>query len=122
MSSELIPRIFDVDQALKSLYLATAEFVDFVDKFTLSDKGFCRAGDKCNNGENLIFFFFNMRWGKDVLKNRSILLNTTPWTLTTGMKKRENYLTSPSEYFFFLVIGSSPSSIKSSDAFEMSTV
>ena len=37
-------------------------------------------------------------------------------------EKRENYLTSPCEYFLFLVIGSSPSSIKSSDAFEGLTV
>ena len=36
---------------IKHSRVYTAEFVDFVDKFTLSDKGFCRAGDKCNNGD-----------------------------------------------------------------------
>ena len=30
---------------IKHSRVYTAEFVDFVDKFTLSDKGFCRAGD-----------------------------------------------------------------------------
>ena len=30
---------------IKHSRVYTAEFVDFVDKFTLSDKGFCRTGD-----------------------------------------------------------------------------